>query len=343
MFGLTRKPFAVNKKPNRTPTFKPQIEALERREVPSASSPAMHAVAPPAGHPTQQNYFYIDEQTHLLKLNSLTLNGTTNTPSGVQSLSAGHDRIGFVDVFVTAGDGSFWRWNEGNWTKLLGPDVVKSFAAVDGGRVYAIFQDNTLHEFDSSNWLLIPGSGSVKAIDAVTTKSNTDGVFALNTDGSFWDYVQIDPGSAFLSDKLYGSGRYKFSRITDFSAGFDSSGNPEVYATFTTLLGTANLYKIRAGSSESSWSFVAAGSTFKAYSATTDGAVWVIGSDGSVYEYDQYSHKQNELGSFASATSISAASSTDVYFVSSDHKISEWVDSPNVGWELFSGLGASQQ
>src|SRR5262249_12788327 len=148
MFALTRKLSSNQNKPGRKSTFKPQLEALETREVLSASSAAMHAVAPPAGHPTQQNVFYIDQQTHLLKDNSIVLNGKTNTPSAVQSLSAGHDPLGFADVFVTAGDGSFWRWNEGNWTKMLGPNVVKSFAAVNGGRVYAIFQDNTLHEYD---------------------------------------------------------------------------------------------------------------------------------------------------------------------------------------------------
>jgi hypothetical protein len=343
MFGLTGKRSSDQKMTSHKPTFKPHLEALEMREVLSASSAAMHAVAPPAGHPTQQNVFYIDQTTHLLKDGSIALNGKANTPSGVQALSAGHDPLGFADVFVTAGDGSFWRFNEGNWTKMLGPNQVKSFAAVDGGRVYAIFQDNTLHEFNGSSWLQVPGSGTVKALDAVTDTGNCDTVFVLSMDGSFWDFSQFKPGSTFLTDKLANSSM--ISRIVNFSAGTDSIGRADVYATFLSpFQAKESLYKIGVGGSVNGWTFVADASNIRQFSATDHGAVWVNTSDGSLYEYDTFGHIQNKLGESVFALSLSAASSTDVYFVDAGHEVNEWVYDPNVTyWELFSDLGASQQ
>src|SRR4029077_1401107 len=108
MFGLVSKLFAGAKKSSPKPTSRLGVEALEVREVLSTSSGAMHAVAPPAGHLTQEITFYIDANDHLLRENSTALNGGKNTPSNVKLLSAGHDARGGAEVFVTAGDGSFW-------------------------------------------------------------------------------------------------------------------------------------------------------------------------------------------------------------------------------------------
>src|SRR5262245_44377905 len=104
MFGFIRKLFTATKKVNlkttfKPPLFKPGMEALEMREVPSAATGAMHTVAPPADHLTQQFAFYIDANTHLLRENSTDLNVGKNTPSNVKLLSAGHDARGGAEVF----------------------------------------------------------------------------------------------------------------------------------------------------------------------------------------------------------------------------------------------------
>jgi len=345
MFGFINKLFSAKKNPStafKSGNFKLGMETLEMREVPSAASGAMHTVAPPPGHLTQQIAFYIDAQTHLLRENSTDLNVGSNTPSNVRLLSAGHDARGGAEVFVTAGDGSFWKWDAGTWSKLLKPtaDIVEGFAAVDGGRAYAILENVktggiSLQEYDGVSFHKIPAIGTPATLDAITEPGNTDALVVKNTDGSLMDYFQFSPGSTFLSDKLFAPSRFSISRITDFSVGLDSIGRADVYATFKSRFGPSSLEKNLVGSSPSNWSIVANGSTYKKFSATDNGEVWVIGSDGSVFEYDQFGHKdpQTEIGSFIAGADISAATSQDVFIVSADGAMTQWVNSLNGAFE----------
>jgi hypothetical protein len=388
MFGLSRKRFSGQKTSGSKSTFRPQLEALETREVLSTSSAALHAVSSP--HPTDVNQrfggeadFYIDLNTHLLKVNSVVLNGKANTPSAVQSLSAGHGSDGNADVFVKAGDGSFWEAAGPalTWSKLLGPGQVKSFAAVDGGRVYAIFGDNTLHEYIGANWFQVPNSGQVKALDAVTDKSGYDAVFVLNADNSFGEIYTVPlrlpgpqvsamtpsviaypppggivspPPTVYTELALPGFIRHPdgtvstFPEVHGFSAGTDLGGRADVYVKWW----DGSLRK-NVGASPNGWSTVAAAGTFSLFSATDSGAVWVIGKDNTpfgvdptaLYEYDAFGNKQYDRGNTASL-SISAASSTDVYFVDTSHGVEEFAYSPlDMIWVSLSGpvMGTAQQ
>jgi hypothetical protein len=385
MFGLSSKRISGQKKSGSKSTFRPQLEALETREVLSTSSAALHAVSsgPPISIDDRggQSDFYINLSTHLLKLNTQVLNGKPNTPSAVQALSAGHDPDGSPDVFVTAGDGSFWKYNSGvvggSWSKLLGPGKVKSFAAVDDGHVYAIFADNTLHEYIGSNWFQVPNSGKVKALDAVTDKFGYDAIFVLNTDNSFGEIytvpppqhlpgpqvtartpsviVQPPPGGIVnppptVYTELASPGFIRhpngtvstFPAVRSFSAGTDLNGKADVYAQWW----TGGLLK-NVGDSPNGWSTVAAAGTFSLFSATDSGAVWVIGTDNTpygvdptaLYEYDAFGNKQNDRG-FTASLSISAASSTDVYFVDTSHDIGEFAYDPaDMVWVSYSVNG----
>ena len=136
----------------------------------------------------QASVFYFDSK-HELALNGQELpQNIKNTPHGITTFSAGLDAIGSADVFVQASDKSIWKWNEGDWTKVLGPaNGVKSFAAVDGDRAYAIYSTGTA-QFDGSVWSKVPGSTTVTAIDAITDGRGNDAVFALNTNGTFGEY-----------------------------------------------------------------------------------------------------------------------------------------------------------
>jgi hypothetical protein len=327
--------------------------------------------------------FYIDLNTHLLKVNSNVLNGKPNTPTAVQALSAGHGPDGNADVFVKAGDGSFWAW-EGpayTWSKLLGPGQVQSFAAADGGRVYAVFGDNTLHEHIGSNWFQVPNSGKVKALDAVTDKSGYDAVFVLNTDNSFGviytvplrppgpnasakapSVIGYPPPGGIVSPpptvytelalpgfiRLPNGSISTFPQVRSFSAGTDLGGRADVYVQWW----DGSLRK-NVGASPNCWSTVAAAGTFSLFSATDCGAVWVIGTANTqygvdptaLYEYDAFGNQQNDRGNTASL-SISAASSTDVYFVDTSHDVGEFAYSPLImGWVSVSGtvMGTAQQ
>jgi hypothetical protein len=213
---------------------------------------------------------------------------------------------------------------------------VESFAAVDGGRVYAILQ-NTLtkkvavEEYNGSTWSTLPGTGTVKAIDAVTDTSGRDSVYELHSDGSFWDYSQYNPGSSFNSDEQYAPAGLKASTIINISAGLTSFGTTEAYALFKTPFRTEVLEKITQGAGEASWEVVASGINIDSYSATNNGAVWIDdASHGQVYELDQYGHieSQTELNVGSSPVELSAADSTDIYMVSSNKELSEFVDYP---------------
>jgi hypothetical protein len=355
MFTRIRKLVAGPKasSPKPTSSFRPQFEALESREVQSTATGGMHTVAPPPGHLTQQIEFHIDARSHLLVENGTAINGAPNTPSGVRLLSAGHGARGGADVFVTASDGAMWKFDQGTWTKILKPtaDKVLSFAAVDGGRAIAALQNVatggiTLDEYNGSGWVKIPAIGTPSQVDAVTDTSGRDVAFVLNADGSMYDYGQFNPGSAFLSDKLFNGGRPLISRITQFSAGLDAQGDAQVYATINSpVLHTSNLFKNKEGSSPSGWLQVGQGQFYTDFSATNNGAVWIAGTNHSVFELDQFGHIVSGSGrGNAFAATLGAAADGDVYFVDTSGSLHQWVNSPNVGWEdiTLTGPGAVQ-
>jgi hypothetical protein len=355
MFTRIRKLLAGTTKsgPRPAATFRPRFEALETREVQSTATGGMHAVpvAPPTGHVIQQLDFYIDARTHLLVENGTAINGGANTPSGVRLLSAGHGARGGADVFATASDGALWKF-DGHWTKVLRPtaDTVLSFAAVDGGRAIAVLQNVTtggvsLDEYNGSGWVKVPATGTPSKVDAVTDAGGRDVAFVLNSDWSMYDYGQLNPGGAFLSDKLFNGGRPLISRVTQFSAGLDAQGDAQVYATINSpVLGTSNLFKNEEGSSPSGWLKVADGSTYTDFSATDDGAVWLAGTDHSVFELDQFGHVvPGRRRDNAFAATLSAAADGDVYFVTTNGTLHQWVTTPVIqGDLLLTGPGSVQ-
>jgi hypothetical protein len=327
---FARQLFAHSKKPSRTPTFQPQIESLERREVLSVSSPLPHADSAIAWDPARERIFYINRSDHALYvatadtkgyLTPWVLSGWSHAPASVQTLSAGHGGSnGNDDVVVEAGDGSLWEDTfllRGttisqmlNWKELLGPGQVQSFAAVDGGRVFAIFSDGTLHRFDGVSWSVVPTRGTVKALDAVTDKFGHDTVYVLNSDNTFGEVTYLPavfltgptsmavarttslipgPGSGIrvsLSQPHYTQlapahfiafGRWisTFPEVINFSAGTDANGYADVFATWW----TGDLFK-NVGNTANGWSLFAVARTFQEYSAIDRGHVWITSGTG---------------------------------------------------------------
>jgi hypothetical protein len=305
-----------------------QVESLERREVLSASSPAPHAIADgPHSNPTLERVFYINKADHALytatgdttgTLTPWVLSGWSHAPATVQSLSVGHGANGDDDVVIEAADGSLWEdtltgtANIGqmlNWKELLGPGQVKSFAAVDGGRVFAIFSDSTLHLWGGAAWSTVPTPNWVRSIDAVTDKFGHDTVYMLNGDNSFGEvtylppqnlpgpmarvaagattvitgpggvggvslqahYAQLAPAHIIKAGNFFVS----FPVVTEFSAGTDASGYADVFATWWTGALDRNV-----GNTASGWSQFAAAGTFKDYNAVDQGHVWVLSTAG---------------------------------------------------------------
>jgi hypothetical protein len=302
MFAFINKLFAGNSKSSLKSSYKPAFDDLESRQLMSVSSAAIHAVAPPTvGAPS--TVFYFDSK-HLLSMNGQELpQNIRNTPVGIQQFSAGRDAIGDVDVFVQASDKSIWKWNEGDWTKVLsGTNGVTSFAAVNGDRAYAIFGNGSLQEFDGLEWSTVPSSTKVTAIDAITDGRGNDAVFAQNANGTFGEYF----GGHF--DLMLPAGA---TTVGTFSAGLDAFGDGIVYGTLFRhepfVILNLGLFQIGYGSQ----TFIDNG---VAKFSATDGAVWIAQTNGALVKYDA-AGLHTEPGSASGIVSLSAANATDVYYV----------------------------
>ena len=203
MFGFSKR---TSTKPTSTrkATFKPGFEALEKREVMSTASPAIHAVADNFG---SSAVFYINELNHALYEHDAT-HGTRRlaAPNAIVAFSAGLDTDGHADLFATRKNGSFWEYSDlrHGWHELLGAHSVKSFAAVQGDRCYVEFQNGTLHEFNgalpSHRWTTVPGSGKISALDAVTDSSGNDAVYVLNTNKTFGEFYHCVAANQLLGN-----------------------------------------------------------------------------------------------------------------------------------------------
>jgi hypothetical protein len=336
MLGLS-KLFSNNKSPTRKAGFKParykpRFEALESREVMSTASPAIHAVA---DNFNASVVFYINQQDHSFYEHDVS-HGTRmlSGPNTVQSFSAGLDTDGHADVFVKAGDGSFWEYSDfrGGWQKLLGPNVVSSFAAVKGDRCYVLFNDQSLHEFNGAafflfRWSTVSGAHSVQTLDAVTDSHGYDAVYVLKTNKTFGEFYH---GYHQLAGAVH-LGFFTVPWVNTFSAGTDLNGNADVYAK--NFFGT--LEKNVGGV----WSIVAQAGTFKQFSATDNGQVWFIGSDDTLKKYDALGTRHDVYSD--TFVSISAARSNDVYTVLWDHSL--WERQGGGVWNQWSPAGTVAQ
>jgi hypothetical protein len=213
-------------------------------------------------------------------------------------------------VFAIAGDNSFWEYSDPHgWTELLSwPGTVESFAAVKGGRCYILDPDgNGLWEWNpvKVGWSQL--GGGVQSLDAVTDRAGNDAVFVKNLDGSFGEFYH---GYQELADPFFGI------LVTSFSAGTDVNGNADVYVS---RLGELERY---AGGI---WSAVAAAGSYKEFSATDSGQVWIISWDNTLQKYDNSDLRH--VVSTSAFLSISAASSSDIYAVSSDDAL--WEQRPS--------------
>ncbi len=63
--------------------------------------------------------------------------------------SAGQDSSGYADVYVKAGDNSFWEW-DGGWKQLDSANSVKAFSATSDGQVDAIAANGWLVQYEQN-------------------------------------------------------------------------------------------------------------------------------------------------------------------------------------------------
>jgi hypothetical protein len=298
----------------RARSYRPSFDNLEERQVLSTSSPAIHAVTDSFGH---SEVFFINKQNKAFYEHD---SGGTHFLSGantVQFFSAGLDKSGHADVFVDDGLNHVYEWTAGGWSRLYEPERMTEFAAVKGGRLYAVGADKALWEysppfslgfFHFGGWQRLDGPGSVQSIDAVTDLSGRDAVFAIRGDNTFQE--------RFNGSWLKLSGAYTIQR--GFSAGTDLAGNADVFG----LDGTNQLFR----HTTTGWTKLGVPNTVRTISATDAGQVDFITTGGKLEKFDGLGGL-HVLDTVSSYLEVSAAASNDVY-------VTIW---NNSGWERTAG------
>ena len=303
--------------PARGQPVKPALEALEERAVLSTASLTLHAVTDAFNNSA---VFYLNPQDQGFYEHD-AYHGTRELagPGLVQAFSAGVDNYGVADVFAKASVTSFWEYNNNiGWHKILGPNVVGSFAAVKGDRVYFQTWDNALWLYGSNvGFYEMAAPNSVLSIDAVTDGHGNDAVFALGTDHSFGEYHATG----------YFSLAPAYTIQPGFSAGFGINGNADVFG-----LDSAGEFCEFDNFNSFVWRVWPGTKNFTEISATSYGIVYALGSDGHLIMFDENGRGNGTyFGDItppgSSFGDISAAGPYDLYTITPD----------NTGWERTGG------
>jgi hypothetical protein len=292
----------------RAPSCRPQLEALEAREVLSTATAAPHAVMQSSG---QSMVFYINSSDHAFYKHDANGTRLLSGPGTVQKFSAGLDASGKADVFVESSDGGFYVWNASHgWQSLLGSGYgIGDFAAVNGGRAYVQFSDGSVYEsfvdfqyqtYFVGHWMAMFGSGTVigndGVLDAVTDWYGNDALFAIRYDGSLQEYYH---------------GHWNFvdwNTQHGFSAGTDTNGRPDLYGLDSR---DGSFWK---WSQYSGWGSgpLALPGVVSRFSATNNGTVWFDDFAGNLGKFDG-TNSRTWVDTGGGAWTLTAASSTDVY------------------------------
>jgi hypothetical protein len=328
----------VERSPSRRPFAKPQLEFLEAREVPSVSSALPHGdVATPFSGGAERIFFIVNKgetteatPTPGLYFNNIDSDGFSDPvllngkvqggPQVVTSISAGLGSNGDDDVFAEGGDGSLWKYTIGlsGWKEILGSGQVVSFAAVNGGEVFAINANHALELYNGTSWSTVPTpTSTVKALDAVTDKFGHNTVYVLNGNDSFGEVtylparnltsqsataatkedLAVGPGTPGESGgvgvvstlepiytQLEGAHIIRFNGTVEVFpevTNFSAGIDANGNADVYATFWTGSLYQ-NIGNTPSGWAMFAPAGTYQGYSAVDQGQVWILNKAGAV-------------------------------------------------------------
>ncbi len=287
-------------------TAKPTLEALDERILLSTASASMHAVTP--AESITSVVFYIGQDHCLYESDSNGSGRQVLTKGAVLTFSAGVGTDGYADCFIKEADNTFWEYTRtgGLLEVLPAGNNVGSFAACGLGEVYFQNWDHSLWEYSSKarSFSELSGPGTVQSIDAVTTYSAGDAVFALRGDGTFGEYTQTFTPSGNVSGwsytQLSGAGTVQ----AGFSAGQTSWGSADVYVK----AGDNSFWEWDGG-----WIKLDAPNTVKAFSAAADGQVDAIAANGWLVQYEQNGSRVILSSTNYGITEISVAVTSGVW------------------------------
>jgi hypothetical protein len=221
-----------------------QLEGLEDRMVPSASSVNMHAVVEATG--TTVSVLHIND-----KVNNPLFEYTGRwtfqqiAPAGaVTDFSVGLDPTGHAAVFAHM-NGVMQEWTQSTgWNRLYEPVAMAHFAAVQNGDLYAVANDKSLWQYTppvfhittfvfgghiyhggyyTGGWKELLGANTFISVDAVTSHGQ-DIVVGMNSNGQLSWYL---PATGYR-DSFSGS-------VNTYSVGLDTNGYLDVFVVFGDL------------------------------------------------------------------------------------------------------------
>jgi hypothetical protein len=237
-----------------------------------------------------------------------------------------------------------YEHDDSGWQALNEPMPMVHFAAVNGGRCYAVGADNSLWEYTPptlatiqitlrghtvtitipvGGWSQLWAANAVWSLDAVTQKSGVDAVFAVGGDGRLEKYEQ---------------GNWQFlasgGTFNSFSAGLDEYGRAAVWV----VSANGDLERWTAGGAGGHYNpwhvFVANGDPLLTISATTGGQVFGLENGFGVFKVDYQNPTGPRVGhTIDNVTAISAIGVDDVFAMTADGHLYEHI--PGGDWVQY--------
>jgi hypothetical protein len=324
----------------RPPTVRLGVESLDERIVLSSSSTGVHAVIDGTGGSVA--YFRDKASNRLFEKTDQNLLQGLAPGGAVSTFSAGLDRFGRAQVFAEYyGKLEFRTDSGGAWHDTLAPRSFRDFAAVKGGRLYAVGTDDSLWKYDSAyshrvivigptgphsvivqvpgKWTELQGPSSMNDLDAVTEANGFDVVFGRDAHFTLSEFI---PGVTSHPLSIA-----NFS-VNAYSAGLDVNGYADVFAVAPQSSGPALLEVWH----PNSWIQLAGVDQFTQLAATGNGEAFFAapgsgsGGIGYLYEFDPV-HGVEPVPSApinSSPAQIAAAGPDDLFEVGTDGAVAEF-------------------
>jgi hypothetical protein len=199
-----------NPAPSSRRPFRPQLESLGERVVPSVSSAI--SIYDSHGNITERDWFTVDEFTNrVVEFQGITRHDLGG-PSGVFAVSASVDpSTGHGEVFALAyaggafGTGVLWRCDShGNWSNPFS-GLYEGISATHDGHVYAVTASGSAVEYFNSNGtgtsLGAPASGlGASSLAATVSLLGLNEVYAIGGNGALYVNQGNSPGNWQLVD-----------------------------------------------------------------------------------------------------------------------------------------------
>jgi hypothetical protein len=277
------RPAARRRKP---PSVRLGVESLDERIVLSSSSTGVHAVIDNTGGSVA--YFRDKASDRLFEKTDQNLLQGLAPGGAVTTFSAGLDRFGRAQVFAMFnGKLEFLTDSGGTWQDTLAPRSFRDFAAVKGGRLYAVGTDDSLWKYQSAysyrvtiggplgphqiivkvpgTWSELLGANSMNDLDAVTEANGVDVVVGRDVNFHLSEFIpgtttHLLPLATFF--------------VNTYSVGLDTLGYANVFAVAQTDDDTADLRVWHPGG----WTTVWGVYPFSAVTATSNGEAFFTSS-----------------------------------------------------------------